>query len=325
MNRRAFITLLGGAAATWPLAARAQQAAMPVVGFLRSTSAAGSEHLTTAFRRGLVEAGFVEGQNVGIDYRWAEDQGDRLPMLAADLVRRRVALIYANGAAVPAAKAATATIPIVFTSGIDPVRAGFVASLNRPGGNVTGVVFPTEDLLSKRLGLLYELAPKAAVIAVLLNPNEPTFEFQLREAEPAGRAVGRDILIVKASNEYEINSAFATIVQERAGALLVGAGPFFWGRRRLLAALAIRHVLPASYDGREFAEAGGLMCYGASQTDAFRRAGIYVGRVLRGEKPANLPVDLATKFDLIINLATAKAMGFDIPPMLLARADEVIE
>ena len=325
MKRRNFIMLLGGAAAVWPPTARAQQAAMPVIGFLRSTSASGSEHLTAAFRRGLGEVGFVEGQNVAIDYRWAEDQSDRLPALAADLVRRQVAVIYANGVAVPAAKAATATIPIVFTTGYDPVRAEFVTSLNRPGGNVTGVVFPTEDLLLKRLGLLHELVPKAAVIAVLLNPHEPSFEFQLREVEPAGRTIGREILIVKASSDREINSVFATVVQERAGALLVGAGPFFWSRRRQIVALATRHVLPASYDGREFVEVGGLMSYGASQTDAFRRAGIYVGRVLKGEKPANLPVDLATKFDLIINLATAKAMDFDIPPTLLARADEVIE
>jgi putative ABC transport system substrate-binding protein len=325
IGRRDFITLLGGAAAAWPLAARAQQTAMPVIGFFLSTGAAGYTHLVAAFRQGLNEARFFEGQNVAIEYRWADDQRDRLPGLAAELVRYPVAVIVANGIAASAAKAATATIPIVFTTGFDPVRTGLVASLSRPGGNVTGVVFTIIDLTTKKLGLLHELVPKAAVIAVLLDPNLPEHEVELREAEAAGRAIGREILIVNAASEREFNAAFATIVQAGAGGLLVGGGPVFLSQRRQLVARAARHALPTSYGSREFPEAGGLMSYGPGLTDAYRRAGTYAGRILKGEKPGDLPVELASKFELVINLATAKAIDLDIPPALFARADEVIE
>ena len=325
IGRREFITLLGGAAAAWPLAARAQRPAMPVIGFLRSTTAAGSAHLVTAFRQGLIEAGFVEGQNVAIEHRWADDHHDRLPALAADLVRRQVAVIVANAVSAQAAKTATSTIPIVAVTGIDPVRTGLIASLNRPGGNVTGVMFTVNDLTAKRLGLLHELVPKAAVIGVLLDTNVPEVELEVRDAEEAGRVIGRQVLIVKATSELEFNAAFSTVVQAGAGALLVGGGPFFLSKRRQLVALATRYVLPANYVTRQYPEAGGLMSYGPSQTDAYRRAGIYAGRIIKGEKPGDLPVQLPTKFDLVINLGTAKALGFEIPPMLLARADEVIE
>ena len=324
MKRRAFITLLGGAA-SWPLAARAQQSAMPVVGFLRTTAAAGSAHLVAAFRQGLSEAGFVEGQNVAVEYRWADDQDNRIPGMAAELVRRQVGVIVANGLAVPAVKAATATIPIVFTTGFDPVRTGLVASLSRPGGNATGVVFTQTDLATKQLGLLHELAPKAAIIAVLGDPHQPEFEVELREIESAGRVIGRQILIVKAASERELNAAFATVVQARADALLVRGSPLFLTRRRQLVALAARHALLASYASRDYPEVGGLMSYGPSITDAHRRAGIYVGRILKGAKPADRPVEMATKFDLVINLTTANALGLTVPPSLLARADEVIE
>jgi len=325
MKRREFITLLGGTAVLTPLAARAQQPVMPVIGFLRSTAAAGSAHLVSAFRQGLNDAGFVEGQNVIIDYRWADDQDDKLKGMAVDLVRRRVAVIVGNTPSTRAAKAATATVPIVFVMGSDPVRAGLVASINRPGGNVTGVVFTTGDLTAKRLGLLHELVPKAAVIAVLLDSKYAEFEHVAKDAEAAGRAIARKVLIVKAANEREFNAAFATIVQAGAGALLVGGGSFFNNQRRQLVPLAGRHSLPASYVNREFVEAGGLMSYGSSQTEAYRRAGNYVGRILKGTKPADLPVELASRFEMVINLAAAKALGLEIPPMLLARADEVIE
>ena len=293
MKRREFITLLGGAT-VWPRAAHAQQPAMPVIGFLRSTSAGGSAHLVRAFRQGLNEAGLVEGENVAVEYRWADDQRDRLPGLAADLIRRQAAVIVVNGSAVQAIKAANTTIPIVFATGLDPVRTGLVASVSRPGGNITGVVFTVIDLIAKQLGLLHELVPKAAVIAVLADPNQPEHALELREVEAAGRTIERQILIVKAANEREFNAAFASIVRAKAGALLVRGGPVFLTQRRQLVALAARHGLPASYVSREYAEVGGLLSYGPSLTDAYRRAGIYAGRILKGDKPGDLPVEFAT-------------------------------
>ena len=325
IRRREFIFTLGGAAAAWPLAARSQQSTMPVIGFLRSTSEAGSAQLVAAFRQGLKEAGFVEGQDVAIDFRWGDDHLDRLSGLAADLVRRQPAVIIGNVLATRAAMAATTAIPIVFVGGSDPVRTGLVANLNRPGGNVTGLVFTSSDLTAKRLGLLHELVPKSAVIAALFDPAAPEVEFLMRDAEEAGRNVGRQVLIVKAANESDFAAAFGTIVQAGSGGLLLGGGPFFISRRRQLATLASRHALPAIGFVRSFAEAGLLMSYGASQTDAYRRAGDYAGRILKGAKPADMPVELATKFDFVINLATAKGLGLDIPPTLLALADEVIE
>jgi len=324
MKRREFISLLGGAAA-WPLAARAQQPAVPVIGFLRVTAAAGNAHLVNAFRAGLNEAGFTEGQNVVIEYRWADEQPDRLPMLATDLVRRHVAVIVGHAMAAKAAKVATTMIPIVFVAGVDPVKTGLVASLSRPDGNVTGVVFDTVELTAKRLGLMNELVPKAALVGVLLDPNLPDSESELKDMEEAGHATGRKMLILKVTNEQEINAAFATIVQQNAGALLVGGGPFFLGRRRELIALATRHKIPASYVTRQYPEDGGLMSYGPDQTDAYRRAGIYVGRILKGAKPADLPVELPSKYELVINLKTAKELGVNVPLHVQQLADEVIE
>ena len=322
------MTLIGSAA-VWPLTAQAQQPAMPVVGFLRVTSPADSTHLVAAFRQGLKEAGFVEGQNVVIEYRWAEGQYDRLPALAVDLVQRKVAVIAATS--VPAAltaKAATSTVPIVFIIGADPVRTGLVASLNRPGGNVTGVTFTTVDLTSKRLGQLHELVPKAELIGVLLDPNQMEggmFAQQLQDAEAAAATIGRRVLAVKAASAGEFNAAFSTIVQAGVGALLVGGGPFFTSQRQRLALLSARHAIPTSYAEREFAVAGGLMSYGPSQADAYRRAGVYAARILKGEKAGDLPVDQATKFELVINLGTAATLGIAVPTALQLLADEVIE
>ena len=326
IGRRKFLATLGGAAITWPLAARAQQPAMPVVGFLRSTPATGFAYIVDPFRQGLNDAGFVEGKNVAIEYRWADNQENRLPGLAADLMRRQVAAIV--GAGVPAAqagKAATTTTQIVFVIGADPVRVGLVASINRPGGNITGVVFSVTPLLAKLLGMLHELVPKASIIAVLRDPNGPDVESQSRDLEEAARAIGRQILMVNAANEREFHAAFAKVVQAGAGGLLIGSGPFFLSQRRQLVALAGRHALPTMYNQREYAEVGGLISYGPSQSDAYRRAGVYVGRILKGEKPGDVPVDVGAKFELVINLATAKAFGVEIPPTLLALADEVIE
>jgi putative ABC transport system substrate-binding protein len=329
MRRREFIKLVAvSAAGAWPSAAvQAQQGATPVIGFLNVQSASGRPHQIDAFRRELIETGYKENKNVAIEYRWAENQYDRLPELAADLVRRRVAVITATGGAQAAlaAKAATATIPIVFTTGSDPVRAGLVPSLNRPGGNVTGVSFLTDALAAKRLGLLREIVRAPATVAVLINPEGPDAQSQLKDVRSASQAIGQSIDIVMASTQAEIDSAFAKISQDRAAALIVGADPFFNDKRQQIVALAARASLPAVYESREFALAGGLMSYGASITDAYRQAGVYTGRILNGEKPSELPVTQATKFEFVFNSKTAKALGLQLNPQLLATADEVIE
>jgi putative tryptophan/tyrosine transport system substrate-binding protein len=327
MKRRTFIALLGGAAAAWPLAARAQQPAMPVVGFLRSTSANASIDLVAALRRGLAEAGYIEGQNIAIEYRWAEGHNDRLPALAADLVRRQCALIVAGGdAAAHVAKTATTTIPTVFATGEDPVKVGLVSRLNRPGGNITGISFyNSADLESKQLEFLREVVPKAAMIGVLVNPTVAAAQSQESEAQIAARALGLRLFVVNAGSERDFDTAFASLAQQRVEALLIVGNALFTGQRYRLVAVAARYVLPTIYPLREFVTAGGLMSYGGSLTDAYRQVGVYAGRILKGEKPADLPVTLPTKFELVINLQTAKGLGIEIPPMLLARADEVIE
>ena len=327
MRRRDFISLLGGTAVAWPLAARAEQPVMPAIGFLYSASPDTNANRLRAFRLGLKETGYVEGENVAIVYRWADGQNDRLPELAADLVRRSVAVIAAISiASALAAKATATTIPIVFAVPEDPVRLGLVGSLARPGGNLTGVNFLTNELQAKRLELLRELVPGAARVAVLVNPaNAATTETTLRDVEAAARAIGLQIQVHNASTSREIDAAFATFVRERPDALFVAPEPFFVSRRVQIAILAAQRSIPATYATREEAEAGGLMSYGANIQDAWRQAGVYIGRILKGTKPADLPVVQATKFELVINHQTARSLGLTVPPTLLAIADEVIE
>ena len=328
LERRTFITLLGGAAAAWPLAARAQQPTMPVIGFLNTTSPDVSTDLLRAFRQGLKDTGYLEGENVAIEYRWADNQLDRLPELAAELVRRRVAVIATIGGppAAFAAKAATTTIPIVFLVGKDPARLGLVASLARPGRNLTGVNFFNTELAAKRLELLRELLPTAKRVAVLVNPAEATnTESVVRDAEGAARAIGLQIELFNASTSREVDAAFATIVRVRADALFVGPGPFFTARRVQIALLAAIHRVPAIYPGRQYVEAGALMSYGASLADSCRQVGAYAGRILKGAKPADLPVVQSSKFELVINHQTARSLGLTVPPTLLSVADDVIE
>ena len=326
MQRREFITLLGGAA-TWPLAARAQQPAMPVIGFLRNTAATGSKPIVTAFFQGLKEAGFVDGQSVAIEYRWADNQNDRLPALAADLIRRQVAVIVAAGIpAALAAKAATTTIPIAFEIGADPIEAGLVASLNRPGGNLTGVTTVNVELAPKRLELVHEVVPTTRNIALLVNPASPFNAERLStDTQIAARTLGLQLYVLHASTESDFDTVFASLVQMRAGALVINNDAFFLSRIEQLAALTVRHSVPTISAYREFTAAGGLMSYGGSLTDAYRLTGVYAGRILKGDKPADLPIQRATKVELYINQKTAKALGLTVPQALLSRADDVIE
>jgi putative ABC transport system substrate-binding protein len=326
VNRREFITLLGGAAA-WPLGARAQQATMPVIGFLSSRSPDDTTHLLTGFRQGLADGGFIEHQNVTIEYRWALGQYDHLPALATELTRLPVVVVVSTGGepAALAAKAATSTIPIVFGTGTDPVKAGLVASYNRPGGNATGINFQTADMESKRLGLLHELMPQAKNIVFLYNPKFAAAEGQLHDVRAAARTLGLQINALNASTDDEINAAFRTMVQQQTAALILAADPFFDTRRSQLVVLAAYNSLPAIYQFREYAAAGGLMSYGIDAIDAYRQIGIYAARILKGARPVDLPVMQPTKFELVINLKTAKTLGLDVPDKLLARADEVIE
>ena len=326
IRRRKFLATLGGAA-VWPLAARAQQPAMPVIGFLNSGSPAERAPFVATFRQGLKEPGYVEGQTVAIEYRFAEGRYDRLPSLASDLVRREVAVIAATGDTVSplAAKGATATIPIVFVVGSDPVKEGLVASFNRPGGNITGVSIISSALVSKQFELLHELVPQAAVVGILLNPSNPNVGFELSDLQSAAQTMGVQLVVLRASTEREIEGAFATLMQLRAGALLIEPDVFFLDRREQLVALAKHQAIPTMYTRREHAAIGGLMSYGADLADAYRQAGVYVGRILKGAKPTDLPVVRPTKYSLVINLKTAKALGLQIPDKLLAIADEVIE
>jgi putative tryptophan/tyrosine transport system substrate-binding protein len=326
VKRREFITLLGGAAAAWPFAAQTQQKTVPVVGYLSSLGRAVSVQFDDAFRRGLSQMGYVEGRNVSIEYRWITDSYDPLPAMAADLVQRQVAVICAFGPpAVLAAKAATTSIPIIFVTGADPIKFGFVASFNRPGGNISGIWIVSTVLAEKRLQLLHELVPKAESFALLVNPTSPVAEPQTRDAQAGAHALGLKLRVLTALNDNDINQVFATLVQERVDALFISADPFFLSLREHLIALAARHAIPTLYEIREYVEVGGLMSYGTVIRDGYHKGGIYVGRILKGVKPADLPVEQINKLELVFNGKTAKALGFEIPPQLLAIADEVIE
>jgi putative tryptophan/tyrosine transport system substrate-binding protein len=327
VKRREFITLLGGAAASWPIAARAQQSTMPIIGYLSARSSDDTTHLVEAFRRGLKETGFIDGQNVAVEYRWALGEYGRLPAIAAEFARRPVAVIVATGGepAALAAKTATSTVPIVFSIGGDPIKQGLAASFNRPGGNSTGITLLTNQLAPKRLGLLRQLVPQATTIGFLLNPSYGPSEDQVKDAEEAARAMGQQIQILRADTDDEIDGAFETVTRRSIPALAVAAAPFFDTRRAKLVALAARHAVPTMYHFREFAEAGGLVSYGIDPADVYRQVGIYTGRVLKGDKPAELPVMQATKFEFVINLKTARKLGLDVPLGLSAGADEAIE
>ena len=324
MRRREFIAGLGSAAA-WPVVARAQRPTLPVVVFLNSAWPDGYAPMVVAFRQGLKETGYVEGQNVAVEYRWAEGQYERVSAMAAELVRRQVAVIVANTPGTLAVKAATATIPIVFTTARDPVQVGLVASMSRPGGNVTGATQLHEEVLPKRLELAHQLVPMATIIAVLVNPTYPNTEIELRDLEAAARALGLQLHVMYASTECDFDTVFATLVRLRTGALVIGSDAFFLGRSEQLAAFALRHAVPAIFQDHEFAAAGGLMSYGGSTPDAYRIAGTYTGRILKGERPSDLPVQQSAKIELLINLKTAKTLGLTIPETLLATADEVIQ
>jgi len=327
MKRREFITLLGGAAAAWPLTARAQQPAMPVVGFVSSLASGTGAGRTAAFRAGLAETGFVEGRNVAIEFRWADGHFERLPTMFVELVRRPVSVIFAAGGDVPAliAKGATTTIPIVFQTGGDPVASGLVTSFNHPGGNVTGVTAITGELGTKLFGLLHELVPTVTAIGIVVNPNNPYSERSAADVEKAARTVGLQVHVMQASNEQEIETAFLALARLKVGGVLVASDPIFLTRSNQFVALAARYALPATYYAREFVAAGGLMSYGTSFPAVYHQAGEYVGRILKGEKPGDLPIQQPTKFELVINLKTVKALGLTVPSMLLTRADEVIE
>ena len=325
MRRRDFLGVLGGAAALSPFAAHAQQPAMPVVGFLRSTRREGFDNLPEAVQVGLRESGYEVGRNVAIEYRWGDEQRDRLPALVDELIRKPVAVIVCNGAAAPSVMAATATVPIIFVTGSDPVRDGLVTSFNRPGANVTGISWLSGESAGKRLELLRQLVPGAATIGVMIDPRMNEGVAERRDLEAAAKAVGQQLFVVETSADRDLEPAFVAMVERKAGALLIGSGPFLTARQRQLAALALRHQLPAVRSLRGFVEAGGLMSYGASIADAWRQAGVYAGRVLKGEQPADLPVLQSSKFDFVINLATAKALGLAVPMHIHAAADEVIE